>query len=168
MPTSLPYTDVFQAQVERYIELARTQFSSSIRVPTIGFRKAGKTGGSAHLQRNHINFNPHFIDDNYDHYMTHVIPHEVAHIVCYQLFGRVKPHGKEWQSMMTKVFNAEPHVTHSMTSERAVSRTFTYQCDCGPVELSVRRHNKVERGQQEYQCRTCGARLKPVFGEDSI
>lgn len=143
-----------QQQVEALIAQAESALAQPLRVPTIGYRRAGKTGGSAHLQKNHINFNPIYLTENLDHYRQHVIPHEVAHIVVWQCFGKVKPHGKEWQTVMSDVFRATPTVTHNMQSSLLRDTSVTYRCDCGDVGLSLRRHNKVLRGQQ-YQCRRC-------------
>lgn len=130
--------------------------------PSIGYRRSGGIAGSAYLQRNHVNFNPLYLIENHHEYIQQVIPHEVAHLVVYQCFGKVKPHGKEWQSVMREVFNRPPLVRHSMTSPALEQRQFAYQCACGSTQLTIRRHNKVVRGEQQYQCRRCKQILTPI------
>ncbi|MBT0586569.1 SprT family zinc-dependent metalloprotease [Alteromonas sp. SM 2104] len=150
-------------RVAQLVEHAQRRTGRKLTCPSIGFRRAGRNAGTAHLNRNHINFNPLYLHDNVDEYLSQVIPHEVAHIVVYQIFGRVKPHGLEWQSMMRDTFDCKPQVTHTMHSDAVTSRVFTYKCDCGQVELSVRRHNKVVRGQQQYRCKRCHATLSQTL-----
>ena len=156
-----------EAQVSDLVQLAQQRLRRAITLPTVGFRRSGRTAGSAHLQKNHINFNPVLLSEYPDNYKSDVVPHEVAHIVVYQVYGRVKPHGAEWQAVMRDIFNCEPATTHSMCSDNLNSKTFPYHCKCGPVQLTIRRHNKVMRGQQQYQCRTCGQMLKPTPPADS-
>ncbi|WP_100640795.1 SprT family zinc-dependent metalloprotease [Alteromonas facilis] len=149
------------ARVSSLILQAESVYNRPLKLPTVGFRRAGKTGGSAHLQKNHINFNPAYLLENLEHYLTQVVPHEVAHIVVWQMHGKVKPHGQEWQNVMREIFCVAPDVTHHMQSTLLKENTVTYACDCGDVELSIRRHNKVKRGQR-YQCRRCGMILTQV------
>ncbi|MDM7860590.1 SprT family zinc-dependent metalloprotease [Alteromonas sp. ASW11-36] len=162
-----PLQDALQARVIELIDLATTWAAKSIKPPTLGFRAAGRNGGSAHLHKNHINLNRLFLVENPQHYMEQVLPHEIAHIVVHQLYGRVKPHGIEWQTVMQEVFKCPPQVTHHMQSSLVTSTTFPYQCSCGTVELTVRRHNKVMRQKQKYQCRRCGEVLRFASGEST-
>ena len=151
-----------QTQVDELIRIAATRLKKTLQLPTVGFRRSGRTAGSAHLHKNHINFNPILLTEYPENYRTDVVPHEVAHIVVFQVFGRVRPHGQEWQMVMREIFGCEPKTTHSMHSKTLAQKTFTYRCDCGPVELTIRRHNRVQRGQQQYQCRTCRQLLTPA------
>ncbi|MEP1383040.1 MAG: zinc ribbon domain-containing protein [Paraglaciecola sp.] len=41
-------------------------------------------------------------------------------------------------------------------------KTFLYQCQCGTVELSITRHNKVVKGKQNYICRRCKNTLQKI------
>jgi SprT protein len=89
--------------------------------------------------------------------------HELAHIVTRKVFGFVKSHGHEWQSIMKKM-NQEPERCHSMdTSELKRSRTkrrFIYTCRCSDyLRLSPVRHNKMVRGIATYNCRRCGQEI---------
>lgn len=149
-------------QVEALCLIASEHLNQTIVPPSIGFRRSGGNAGTAHLQRNHVNLNPIYLSSNQDEFIAQVIPHEIAHIIVYQYFGKTKPHGREWQAVMLNVFGRPPHVRHSMTAPEARKKIFNYRCDCGPTELTIRRHNKVVRGEQQYQCRRCNTILRYV------
>ncbi|MCC2615409.1 SprT family zinc-dependent metalloprotease [Aestuariibacter halophilus] len=148
-----------QRRLNKCIAEAQTQLPFSIDVPTLLFNQRGKIAGSAHLSRNEIRLNPILLADNIEAFEHTVIPHELCHILVYQQHGRVKPHGKEWQTLMRGLFGLPPKVTHGFDTRRVEGRTFLYQCACGPVRLTVRRHNKVARNQLRYVCKTCGDAL---------
>jgi SprT protein len=127
--------------------------------PNLLFKQRGRIAGSAILQANTIKLNPILYSQNPDYFLSHIIAHELAHILVYQLYGlRVKPHGIEWKKIMLDVFKLPPKVTHTLDISHAkipAVRTIQYQCDCGSVRLSIIRHNKVVKKHQAYVCRKC-------------
>ena len=123
--------------------------------PEINFKLRGKSAGTAHLHQNLLRFNAILLAENQDAFFNEVIPHEICHLLAHQMYGRVKPHGQEWQALMIQVFKLTPSTTHSMNTQSVAGQHFSYQCDCGPVSLSIRRHNKVVRGETQYRCRRC-------------
>lgn len=156
MTTSTQNIDSLVIQkIEQCYLTATDYFNCSFERPTIRFNQRGKIAGSARLQTNELRFNPVLLKDNQDTFINEVIPHEVSHLLTYSLFGRVKPHGKEWQSIMIDVFKLQPNTRHQMDVTKVTGKTFLYHCQCGPVELSIRRHNKVVKGKQNYICRRC-------------
>ncbi|MBL4817449.1 MAG: SprT family zinc-dependent metalloprotease [Shewanella sp.] len=128
--------------------------------PEIKFTLKGKSAGTAHLQLNLLRFNATLLAENHQAFIDQVVPHEICHLLAYQLYGKVKPHGKEWQALMIKVYQLEPATTHSLNTESVAGKTFDYLCDCGSIPLSIRRHNKVIRGETQYRCRCCKQALK--------
>lgn len=94
-------------------------------------------------------------------FLHDVIPHEVSHLLTWQLFNKVKPHGKEWQAIMVEVFKRAPNTTHSFDVKTVAGQQFAYQCGCSTHLLSARRHNNSLRGTQ-YACRKCNTRLTPT------
>ncbi|MCL2912440.1 SprT family zinc-dependent metalloprotease [Shewanella corallii] len=133
--------------------------------PAISFALRGKSAGTAHLQQNRLRFNPVLLKENPEAFLQEVVPHEIAHLLCFQLYGAgkaIKPHGKEWQAIMLQVFDLTPRASHSFDISSVRGKTYAYQCQCGPVELSVRRHNKVQRGESRYLCRHCKQVLSPA------
>lgn len=141
------------------VQKAELQLSRTFPPPLITYRRSGKNAGTAFLQQNRMNLNPVLFSENREAFFSDVIPHELSHLLVFQLYGRVKPHGKEWQYIMQDVFGCNPSATHNFDLAPLKLNTFRYRCACGPVDLSVRRHNKVLRGQS-YRCRRCDKRLE--------
>lgn len=158
---SLPeeYKRLVEKRVEACYETAQDYFARQFLKPDVLFKQRGKIAGSARLQTNQLNFNPVLLEDNLDHFIDVVVPHEVSHLLVHQLYGRVRPHGFEWQQIMRNVFEQKANVRHRLDVSKVSGKTFEYQCACATVSLSIRRHNKVLRNQQQYLCRKCGDKL---------
>ncbi|WP_418885847.1 SprT family zinc-dependent metalloprotease [Enterovibrio paralichthyis] len=134
---------------------AGNYFQCTFPHPQVLFNQRGKSAGTARLQTWQLRFNPVLLSENPQAFLNEVVPHEVSHLVVYERFGRVRPHGKEWQAVMSQVFGVTPKTTHSFDVSSVQGKTFTYQCGCDEIPLSVRRHNKVQREQVKYVCRRC-------------
>eukprot|EP00095_Tigriopus_kingsejongensis_P012412 snap_masked-scaffold312_size212576-processed-gene-0.0 protein:Tk12412 transcript:snap_masked-scaffold312_size212576-processed-gene-0.0-mRNA-1 annotation:"s-adenosylmethionine synthetase" len=100
-----------------------------------------------------------FSAENPEAFLQEVVPHEVSHLIVFARYGKVRPHGKEWQAVMQQVFGVVPNTTHSFDISSVQGETFTYQCGCDQLKLSIRRHNKVQRQQAQYFCRRCKQQL---------
>jgi len=123
-------------------------------------------GAASRPIKREIRFNPwlfaKYPEDSYDN----TIPHEVAHYLSDCLYGlnRIKPHGHEWKSIMRNL-GAEPTVRGSYTLEgipvRNIKR-YGYACACRQVQLTSYRHQKIQKGTQQYRCRDCNEILTPI------
>ncbi len=153
------HQQIAQQVLECYRQ-AETYLGKRFARPEINFKLRGKSAGTAHLQLNLLRFNPTLLAENHQSFIDQVVPHEICHLLAYQLFGRVKPHGKEWQALMINIFKLEPSTTHSLNTQSVSGKTFDYLCGCGNVPLSIRRHNKIVRGETQYRCRRCKQELK--------
>jgi SprT protein len=142
-------------RVEDCLNLASRHFQRDFPLPEINFKQRGKIAGCARLQTNQLRFNPVLLADNLEIFLNEVVPHEVCHLLAHQLYGRVKPHGNEWKTLMSELFNLKATTKHSMDVSKVQGESFEYLCKCGSVTLSIRRHNKVLRNKQNYICRRC-------------
>ncbi|WP_244325770.1 SprT family zinc-dependent metalloprotease [Shewanella aestuarii] len=142
-------------KIEVDYQQAEHYFNKTFPRPLVQFSLRGKSAGTAHLQLNKLRFNPVLLQENAQSFIDDVVPHEVSHLICFQLYGRVRPHGKQWQSIMLHVFGRSPKTTHQLNTQSVQGKQFDYYCGCGNVKLSVRRHNNVQRGKTQYRCKIC-------------
>lgn len=137
------------------VDLANQHFAKNFTVPQVSLNQRGKIAGTAHLHKNVIKLNHTLFSDNVAHFINEVIPHEVSHIIVFQQYGKVRPHGIHWKNVMQQVFGLPPNVRHSLDVTKVEGKTFSYYCDCGSIKLSIRRHNKIIKNKQTYICRKC-------------
>lgn len=142
-------------KIETCYQHAECRLNRAFSRPHINFKQRGKAAGSARLQTNELRFNPVLLQENQQHFITHTVPHEVAHLLVYQLYGRTKPHGKEWQQIMNQIFGLTAKTTHQYDVSNVKGKTFTYACQCAEHQLTIRRHNKIVRDNIKYICRLC-------------
>lgn len=130
--------------------------------PLIAFNQRGRTAGVAYLERWEIRLNPILLIENSDDFIREVIPHEYAHLLVFALFGKVQPHGKEWQMMMTQIMGLPANRTHQFNTDNSVTRKyqrFSYRCECKDHALTSIRHNRIQAGKAQYHCKSCGSAL---------
>lgn len=146
-------------RIETCYQQAEAQLKRHFPRPVTEFSLRGKSAGTAHLQQNRLRFNPVLLRENSAAFLREVVPHEICHLLCFQLFGKTKPHGKEWQSLMLTLFKVQPSTTHSFNTASVAGPEVEYHCACGPIKLSIRRHNKVLRAESRYLCKRCKTQL---------
>lgn len=164
MTSNSRLSELVQIEViaSHYLSLARRYFKREFNHPKITLDQRGKCAGTARLLSWHIRLNPVLLQDNQAEFEQEVIPHEIAHLVVYAVWGRVKPHGAEWQMVMRDVFGITPRTTHRMDISKVQGSVYPYQCDCQQHQLSIRRHRAFMRGDRKYHCRRCGTNLRPL------
>lgn len=150
---------ILRERLEELVNCAKQKLGVDVKIPTLRMTQRGKIAGSARLQTHEIRLNPTLWEDNQQEYLEEVLPHELSHLIVFQLYGKVKPHGKEWQSVMRGVFGVSPSTRHAMNTDKVAGQQFEYRCGCTTHQLSIRRHNKVIRNKQTYACRRCGQSL---------
>lgn len=154
---------VLEAQVLACLARARRLFPE-MRMPSVSCRLKGRTAGTADSARQRLRFNWQLLCENRQHFLGQTVPHEVAHWVVMEVVERggrqrVKPHGPEWQQVMTNLYGVAPDVTHRMDVSAASPMPWAYGCACdAPHYLSTRRHANAQRGRR-YRCRRCGQEL---------
>lgn len=145
--------------VSQLVNQANTRLHTRVISPDVSFRASGTRAGTAFLHQNRVNFHRTLLSHYPQAYFDQVIPHEVAHIIVHQLYGRVKPHGYEWRHIMQSVFQCAVEVTHSLDMSVLNKPTWPYKCECAEHALTARRHNAIARGKAKYRCRQCGTAL---------
>lgn len=130
----------------------------------VHFDLRGRTSGMYVVRENltgkerRIRFNPAIFARHFDESCANTIPHEVAHYICYELYGRrTRPHGKEWRAIM-KAFGVPAQATCKLDlsdiPQKQLKR-FDYVCGCRQHRLTSIRHNRIQRGQSQYACPEC-------------
>lgn len=157
---------ILRMQVQRRLKedliKANRFFGKEFIAPAISYAVRGQKAGVAYLERNEVRFNPILLAENSQVFIQQTVPHELAHILVYQLFGKVAPHGKEWKMMMEDVFGVPANIYHSFDT-RNTAKHFEYRCDCQIHLLSIRRHNALQRGQRQYICTKCRKPLRSTL-----
>ncbi|MEM6162321.1 SprT family zinc-dependent metalloprotease [Erwinia sp. P6884] len=143
------------------LQLANQRLERHYPEPALLYQQRGTAAGTAWLQNWEIRLNPVLLMENQEAFINEVVPHELAHLLVWKHFGRVAPHGKEWKWMMESVLGVPARRTHQFAIASVRSRTFPYRCRCQQHQLTVRRHNRILRGESEYRCVSCGELLQP-------
>lgn len=144
---------------------ADAHFHCRFPEPLVSYRQRGTIAGTAWLDQWEIRLNPVLLQANQQAFIDEVIPHELAHLLVFRQFGRVAPHGQEWRWMMAEVLHTEPRRTHNFDLAQVRPVTFSYGCRCQQHALTVRRHNRIQRGEAQYRCRHCGEQLVFLSGQ---
>ncbi|MFD1259869.1 SprT family zinc-dependent metalloprotease [Entomomonas asaccharolytica] len=145
-----------QTVIERCYQTAESFFKCSFARPQVQLNLRGYNAGTATPQKNLLRFNKQLLLANQQHFLKYTVPHEVAHLIAYQIFGlTIKPHGKEWQLIMQQVYQLPAERCHHYTVARKPKRYFIYQCPCNQQHpLTIRRHNAIQQGTR-YICKGC-------------
>jgi len=153
-----------------YLCRAKTLFRQDFVLSEIRFDLTGTTAGYFKQSadgRTIINYNREILRHNMDDFLARTIPHEVAHMVAYQVFGwKIRPHGKQWKSVM-EAFQADASRCHNYDIQHLETRQykrFLYYCDCQTHQLTSIRHNRVLAGQK-YICKKCH---RPLALQDNL
>lgn len=141
------------ACLRRHLAQANQLLQTNYLEPTITYRKKGSIAGTAHFTRWEIQLNCTLLCENGTPFIEEVVPHELAHLLVFKKYGRVKPHGQEWKQMMSTILGKIPKTTHNFSIPKT---NYLYICDCQEHYLSKVRHNKISRNNAQYICKRCG------------
>jgi len=136
--------------------------------PRIRLDLRGQVAGQAiwHADgKSELRFNSDIVQRHRNDFLQHTVAHEVAHLVTVACFGRVRPHGAEWRSVMRHFGIDDPVRCHNYTLDESRlqrQRRWDYVCSCTRHQLSTTRHNRMQRNRARYFCRRCGAALEPA------
>ncbi|WP_447555339.1 SprT family zinc-dependent metalloprotease [Vreelandella sp. EE22] len=167
---ALSQAALFEAAQTRVTEaLARCrEVHPTLPAPKVWFDLKGASAGQAHLGRGGLRFNPVLMKENRQAYFDEVIPHEMAHWLVFHLKNgpRLKPHGREWQTVMRELFALTPSVTHRFDIAQSQRRPYHYRCACQSHYFTPQRHAQAARGRR-YRCRVCESPLRFIVRHDT-
>ena len=148
------------ARTEACYVKAEQFFQRTFARPDIHLDLRGQRAGVAYLDRNLLRFNGQMYRENSAHFLQQTVAHEVAHLIAHQLYGhRIRPHGREWQALMTGLFELPADRCHNYAVTRRRSTQYLYRCACPDhMPFTARRHALVKKGNR-YLCRRCGDAL---------
>lgn len=167
--SSLPQTliDQIEARTQHYIDLANQQFALQLPSVSIRFDVSGSAWGY-YVRKGracHIRYNPILMARFPKEGLQCTVPHEVAHYVVDRMFPkrRCKPHGLEWRNVMASFGIPNARATHATPLDGIRVRRqarFPYECDCGPLEVTATRHNRMAQRGTVYFCKRCRQPLR--------
>ncbi len=149
------------ACVEQCYRLAEQRLDRTFLRPAVRLDLRGQRAGVAYLNRNLLRFNSQMYRDHREDFLRQTVPHEVAHLLAHALHGGgIRPHGPEWQRLMTGLFELPARRCHDYPVSAIRRRTsYFYQCACPvPVPFTAQRHAWAGKGRR-YQCLRCGTLL---------
>jgi SprT protein len=151
---------------EACLHQAEVIFTRKFPAIEVVFDLSGRSAGMFKVDRGHcqLRYNPWIFAKYFDDNLAATVPHEVAHYLVHQLYGRrrTRPHGKEWRAVMAAL-GADDSVTGNYDLSgipQRRQRRFSYRCGCRDHALSTRRHNNALRGDNRYLCRHCKTELE--------
>ena len=149
--------------LETYIK-TEDIWQRQFELPSLQFDLRGRCAGRAYIH--HIRLNPVLLIQNDPDFIEETVPHEIAHLITNRLHGFwIKPHGREWKSVMVAL-GLQPIRCHNYDVSNAQvrrmpqgrrERRFTYACACRTVQESTRTHLKLQSGKKWSACSLCGA-----------
>jgi SprT protein len=152
------------------------------KIPDIRYDTVGKAAGQALYNfvdgKCYIRINPVLLNENVDYCINQTVPHEIAHLVAYMVFGRVRPHGIHWEAVM-RTFGKPAKRCHQLSTDTIQSlrsprrQTRMMKCLCpkcnATFPITRNKATKMYRGWS-YTHVGCGGRLayKDVIGSSSV
>ena len=149
-------------EVMRCIRVLERQWEIDLPRPDIRIDLRGTAAGQAQLQNAVLRFNSQMLAEYGGEFIDSTVPHEVAHLAVYRIFGRrARPHGQEWRQLMLQL-GASPERCHQYRVQptRRLKR-FIYRCSCRLHRVTSIRHHRAQRGTR-YVCTRCRGRLRYV------
>ena len=152
---------------EKVYQTAERVYGRNFSRPRICVNLRGATAGLARivLGYSEIRYNEALYLANKEQFISRTVPHEVAHLLVYELYGRrMKPHGLEWQTVCRKIGMTDIERCHDYDVTGLVtrrSRPYLYSCGCKQFHLTVTIHRRIMMGQKRC-CLKCRGQLKFV------
>jgi len=155
------------SRAQALVQLSEKKWGISLASVNIDFKTRGSCAGKAKILPNQtmqISFNEAVFAADVAHHLQDTVAHEVAHLVCFRLFGkRIKPHGFEWKQIALQL-GAMPKASGRYSLEGVSVRRlqrFLFRCSCREHQITAHRIRKITLGAS-YLCTFCGEKIKPA------
>ena len=155
-------TQLVGERVRHFINEANRLYGKNMEMPGWSWKQSGRIAGQASLLSWKLTFNPDYFTHYHDRMLSQTVPHEVAHLVAYKIFGD-RGHGRFWKMVM-RHFGCDPDRCHDMSLEgvkcRKSKRTHTATCPtCGEsLMITPYRVRQIESGRKIFCTRTMRCR----------
>lgn len=147
-----------QERAQLIFQKAKELYGVDISSTRIDFDLRGRVGGWASAKRNpftgevsdlRIRLNRDMILGNdFDHMINDTLPHELAHIVCYERPELGRNHDNGWRRVCIAL-GGNGQRTHSMEVTYAQGGTFDYITTTGAkITVGGKMHKKIQMGWQ--------------------
>lgn len=178
-----------KAEIKKLIEekvleimiLANEVYEKDFPLPELEWKLTGRTAGNCRIPPAHnyppnkmprnkkrigwINFNLEIAKHNLEAFLKRTVRHEISHLIDCYLYGRTRPHGRNWEMVMWKLGDKNPTRCHSYDMSnvkvRRLKKRYLYACDCDELHsLTIIRHRRIQNEGKKFGCRTCRKRLE--------
>ena len=123
-------------------------------------RRLTSTAGRAFIAEGRMEFSEILYKQNVEAFLEDTVPHELAHIIAYRVYGS-HGHDASWKKVMMAL-GYEPTRCHSYeVQKRSSAKSYTYVCQCeGKTHnVSAQRQAWINKGKN-YKCIACGTVIR--------
>jgi len=166
---SIELSELSQA-VDAFYTVAENHYGQPFKRYPISLRLKGATAGKAFLGRE-MRFNRVLFMENKAEFLARTVPHEIAHMIAHDLYGKVKPHGHQWKAVCINIGMKDVKRTHSYDVSNSVNRRprpYTYRCGCKDWDMTANMHRKMSVFGRGRHCKACKQSLVYVGGKSLI
>lgn len=157
MSLELEIQDLASQKVLELFDKSNNIFGKRFLVPTIRWDLTGKCAGRAGANTIRLNFEA--LTKYPEDFISETIPHEVAHTVAFQLYGRnIQPHGYQWKQVAIALGCKGDRCHEYELTPAKVHKKYSWKCNCMTHEVGINLHTKMLSGQKRF-CLRCRSRL---------
>lgn len=155
----------FEDKLTECLAILNKRYNKTFTTPVLRFRQMGKKAGVAYYRTRVIELNSDYCHNgSLDKMINQTLPHELAHIISFELYGlNGCGHKLGWKRVM-RVMDVPPIRCHAYSIvgvkiRRRNTQQYHYTCNCKSHMVSATIHNRIVRGSQ-YTCRHCRTIIK--------
>jgi SprT protein len=148
---------------------ATAHYKRAFPFPTLSFDLRGRTAGQAVHRQNgiekfHIRLNAQLFKENQNEFITRTIPHELAHLISFRVYGSAGlGHKTLWKGVcrvlgMKDVTRCHRYKVTPAWTRRKLER-FNFGCGCQVHFLTKIRARRIQLGTRSYRCKACKGKL---------